>query len=68
MSIMDTSTQPPELASAPADIDNEFDLDIRIAVVEDADLPTAGFSCSWYTCTGCGGSGHSAGTKQFCCA
>ncbi|MFI6743027.1 FDLD family class I lanthipeptide [Nonomuraea sp. NPDC050451] len=38
------------------DHDDEFDLDIRIAVGADVALPEAGFSCSWYTCnaTQCG--------------
>lgn len=31
-------------------IDDEFDLDVRISVGQEADLPTAGFSCSWFTC------------------
>ena len=32
------------------DLDDDFDLDIRIAVGADVALPEAGFSCSWYTC------------------
>ncbi len=35
---------------AVSDLDDEFDLDIRIAVGADVALPEAGFSCSWYTC------------------
>lgn len=61
MSIMDTSTRSAE----PADVTDEFDLDIRIAVGKDADLPSAGFSCSWWTCHLCS---YSLKTQPFCCA
>jgi hypothetical protein len=35
---------------ATAGVDDEFNLDIRIAVGADMALPEAGFSCSWFTC------------------
>jgi hypothetical protein len=35
-----------------AELDDDFDLDIRIAVGADVALPEAGFSCSWYSCRG----------------
>jgi len=34
------------------DVDDGFDLDIRISVGADTELPQAGFSCSWYSCRG----------------
>lgn len=56
MTVMDTGTALAERA-APATIDDEFDLDVRIAVGEGVSLPEAGFTCSWYTCANtCGGS------------
>lgn len=39
-----------DLVTGTTDQDDEFDLDIRIAVGADVALPEAGFSCSWYTC------------------
>jgi hypothetical protein len=57
---------------ATTGLDDEFDLDIRIAVGADVALPEAGFSCSWYTCNhtisecdnctgGCNGSSFNKG-------
>ncbi|SDD69061.1 FDLD family class I lanthipeptide [Glycomyces harbinensis] len=39
-------TPPPSMS------DDEFDLDVRVSVGADAELPEAGFSCSWYSCRG----------------
>ncbi|MEV4173095.1 hypothetical protein [Nonomuraea sp. NPDC049709] len=39
-----------DVALVTAGLDEDFDLDIRVAVGADVALPEAGFSCSWFTC------------------
>ncbi|HEX4815096.1 MAG TPA: FDLD family class I lanthipeptide [Nonomuraea sp.] len=38
------------VAGEEIDLDEQFDLDIRIAVGAEVTLPEAGYSCSWYSC------------------